>query len=213
MFESSIMKNSTIQVLDNYIESKEQYFFITDSVGIKNNEEVYNVNFIISNKIEQGKKIVPTNITMTEFKKIYKPVFLNCEKILNYHNHLTSESRAGIPQYSLPVFDFIGIFYNHFKDNFDIIKKSKNNDIIFFDNPISINAQSSKNRTGFGWIWEWEYGNGSCIEGTFYGETSQFPIVGYVVKKYGDIIKREKEYRLAWHKDNDYYEREITDLM
>lgn len=213
MFESSIENKSTIKVLDDYIKSKEQYFLITDLVGIKINEEVYKVNFIISNKIEKGKKIVPTNITMTEFKKIYKPDFLNCEKILNYHNHLTSESRAGIPQYSLSVFDFIGIFYNHFKDNFDIIKKSTDNDIIFFDNPISINAQSSKNRTGFGWIWDWEYGNGSYIEGTFYGETSQFPIVGYIAKRYGHITKSVKNYFLTYIEGECCGQYDVTNLM
>ena len=54
--------------------------------------------------------------------------------------------------------------------------------LIYSNNPISINAQSSKNRTGYGNNY---FYNTLIYEGTKYGETSQFPIVGYKISKYG----------------------------
>ena len=64
MFEESIVDTSTIKVLDEYIKSKEQYFYITDIFNVEHNNKIFNVNFIISNKIEIGKEIIQTNITM-----------------------------------------------------------------------------------------------------------------------------------------------------
>lgn len=66
MFESDL-SGSTVKILDQYIASKEQNFFIKDNFNIIFENKIYTINFIISNKIEIGKKIIPTNITMTEF--------------------------------------------------------------------------------------------------------------------------------------------------
>lgn len=57
---------------------------------------------------------------------------------------------------------------------------------VLFDNPISINAQSSSNRTGYGNEY---YYDTLVYEGTKYGETSQFPIIGYKVTFWGEIYK------------------------
>ena len=70
MFKSSIVDISTVKVLDRYIKSNEQYFLITDEFNLRFKGKIYTINFVISNKIEVGKEIISTNITMTDFKKI-----------------------------------------------------------------------------------------------------------------------------------------------
>ena len=75
----------------------------------------------------------------------------------------------------MPVFDFLEMFFKHFENNLNK-QSNKSEDIILFDNPISINAQSSSNRTGYGNEY---YYDTLIYEGTKYGETSEFPIVGY----------------------------------
>lgn len=181
MFESSITDVSTVKILDQYLESKEQYFLIVDNFNIIFKRKIYDVNFVISNKIEVGKQIVSTNITLTEFKKIYGSRFNYLEDILNYKERITDINRTRIPKFTVPVMDFIEIFKNHFEENFD---NSKEDEIIFFDNPISINAQSSKNRTGYGNEYFYDL---LVYEGTKYGETSQFPIVGYIFNVNKDL--------------------------
>ena len=61
------------------------------------------------------------------------------------------------------VVEILNIFCKHFQKHLNLTDT-----IVFFNNPISINAQSSKNRTG-------------------YGATSQFPIVGYKISKIWNI--------------------------
>lgn len=55
---------------------------------------------------------------------------------------------------------------------------------IDLDMPYLLRAQNSKNREGYGWEWDWSYGVGSCTEGTYYGETTRYGIVGIRVTKY-----------------------------
>jgi len=107
MFESTIIDISTVNVLDNYIKSKEQYFIISNGFNIFYNKVIYNIYFIISNKIPIGKEIVKTNITMTEFKKIYGSYFNTLEKYTDYKTNLTNIDRTNIPKLSAPVLDFI----------------------------------------------------------------------------------------------------------
>lgn len=177
MFEESIVDTSTIKVLDEYIKSKEQYFYITDIFNVEYNNKIFNVNFIISNKIEIGKEIIQTNITMTDFKKIFGSYFNSYNRIIEYKKHNSSKDRKSVPKLSLPVYDFLEMFFENFnknvQDNFEDEKT------IYFDNPISINAQSSSNRTGYGNEYYYDM---LIYEGTKYGETSEFPIVGYEVE-------------------------------
>ena len=179
MFESSIIDVSTVNVLNKYIESKEQYFRISNAFNIYyNDNKIYDIYFIISNKVPVGKRIVQTNITLTESKKIYNYNFNKPEKFVIYKKDLTNLDRTSVPKLSAPVLDFIELFFNHFDKN--ISDNHNNDDIIFFDNPISINAQSSKNRTGYGNEYFYDI---LMYDGTKYGETSEFPIVGYQAYK------------------------------
>nr|DAR50442.1 MAG TPA: hypothetical protein [Caudoviricetes sp.] len=180
MFRASI-DGSTVKILDEYIKSQKQYFYITTTLSLIHDNKVFDIHFIISNKIPIDKKIVSTNITMTEFKQLFKDDFYNCYKILNYKNRLEELNRCSTPKLSIAVFDFLDLFYTHFKEHYN---KSKNKDLILFDNPISVNAQSCSNRTGYGNEY---YCDTLMYEGTKYGETSEFPIVGYIPSFYGKI--------------------------
>ena len=187
---ADVITNGTIRAIDNYLASKELYFYIYDKFKINYRNKIYNINFVISNKIEADKKIIPTNITMTDFIKIYGNTYYKCEEILSYKKRITDTNRAAVPKLSLPVFDFLGIFFKHFKTH--INKQPDPEKIIFFDNPISINAQSSNNRTGYGS----EYYYGTLVyEGTKYGETDQFPLVGYTIT-FDDLMT--KYYKYGW---------------
>lgn len=175
MFKSSIVDVSTVKVLDRYIKSNEQYFLITDEFNLRFKGKIYTINFVISNKIEVGKEIIPTNITMTDFKKIYMKYVNDYDKISGYKNYVSDQKRKAVPKISMPVFDFLEMFFKHFENNLNK-QSNKSEDIILFNNPISINAQSSNNRTGYGNEY---YYDTLIYEGTKYGETSEFPIVGY----------------------------------
>lgn len=181
-FKANLFDKGSVKILDEYIKSKKQFFFITTCFNIIHIDKVYQINFIISNKIPVNKKIIPTHITMTEFKKLYGYDYCDCDALINYKNHLSAENRCAIPKLSVPVWDFLQLFYAHFQKNFKLA--TTENDIIFFENPISINAQSSDNRTGYGNEY---YYDTLVYEGTKYGETSQFPIIGYTLSFYGDI--------------------------
>ena len=170
MFEA-YLSGSTVKILDKYIESNEQYFKILDIFKI-----VYDVNFVISNKMIQGTKIVKTNITMTEFKKIFDRIYV-LRDINKYIDNASLLNRTNIPKINLPVYDFILCFYKHLQNNFD---DAMLGELIKFENPISINAQSSDNRTGYGNEY---YYDELVYEGTKYGETSEYPIVGYIINE------------------------------
>lgn len=77
------------------------------------------------------------------------------------------------------VVEILNIFCKHFQKHLNLTDT-----IVFFNNPISINAQSSKNRTGYGNNY---FYNTLIYEGTKYGATSQFPIVGYKISKIWNI--------------------------
>lgn len=109
----------------NTIKSKEQYFYITDIFNVEHNNKIFNVNFIISNKIEIGKEIIQTNITMTDFKKIFGSYFNSYNRIIEYKKHNSSKDRKSVPKLSLPVYDFLEMFLKISIKMFKIILKMK----------------------------------------------------------------------------------------
>lgn len=203
-FEATLFDKGSVKILDEYIKSKKQYFFIDTCFDIIHMDKIYRINFIISNKIPVDKKIVATNITMTEFKKLYGYEYCDCDLLINYRKRLSTENRCSVPKLSVPVLDFLELFYTHFQQNLE--KQKSEDEIILFDNPISINAQSSNNRTGYGNEYYYDI---LMYEGTKYGETSQFPIIGYTISFFGEIRKNT-----IIHIDKDgtysewYYKRE-----
>ena len=55
-------------------------------------------------------------------------------------------------------------------------------EIFYFEKPYHLRAQNSSNRTGYGWEWDWSGGVGDYVEGTMYGETTDYGFVGAYIK-------------------------------
>ena len=65
----------------------------------------------------------------------------------------------------------------------DIVEEYKGKrEIFYFDKPYHLRAQNSSNRTGYGWEWDWSGGIGDYVEGTMYGETTDYGFVGVYIK-------------------------------
>jgi len=171
MYENYITTKSTIKVFDEFLKSDEQYFCIKDNFAFYYNDIYFAINFIISSKTD-NQNILKSNITITDFKKIYTiPHYKDLEQITDCLNHNKEDFKlTNIPKISLPVFDFICTFKDFFVINLFYTKK---NTILKFPIPISINVQSSIDIT---------YGYYSDGSHNFYGDTSQFLIVGYIIK-------------------------------
>lgn len=178
MFERLLGKCGTIKIIDEFKESDEDYFYIKNSLFIQYNEKQYYTHFIIG-KRNNNEQII-TNVTMTDLVDAYKKCITINDKFLNYKDRLTQENRSSVPKLNLPMYDLLTIFYNHFVDFINSGEQYDRDTIILFDKPISINAQSSLNRTGYGNIYRY----GSLVEkGTQYGETGNYPIVGYMIER------------------------------
>lgn len=81
-----------------------------------------------------------------------------------------------------------------------IIDEFIDTDQVFrFSKPYLLRAQSSINRTGYGWEWNWN-SKGDCdvVEGTLYGETTDYYIVGLYIRKesYEDFLLDKKNYKV-----------------
>lgn len=139
MFESMISIEKTINILDEYLKSGEKFFHIKDNFRFSYNQICYSVNFIISAQSTQ-ENIFYSNITMSDFKKIYKIRFQEISKLVKCLDHNSNINLKNIPKISLPVFDFICIFKNFFLEN---IPYNEIDTIIKFPFNIVINAQSS----------------------------------------------------------------------
>ena len=162
-----VFEPGTIYVFDEFIKSGEKYFRINDNFAFFYNDTYYSINFFISQK-EANQDMPKSNITISEFKKIYTISHREeLDKIVNCLDHNRDDFKlVDIPKISLPVFDFICTFANIFIQNMPYNNKS--NTFIEFSIPITLNAQSSKDKL---------YGNYN-----WYGDTSQFLIIGYIVK-------------------------------
>lgn len=55
-------------------------------------------------------------------------------------------------------------------------------EVFYFSKPFLFRAQNSLNRSGYGWNWDWsDQDNPIVMEGTLYGETNDYLIVGIYV--------------------------------
>jgi len=173
MYENYITTKSTIKVFDEFLKSNEQYFCIKDNFAFYYNDIYFAINFIISPK-EDNQNILKSNITITDFKKIYTiPHHKDLEQITDCLNHNKEDFKlTNIPKISLPVFDFICTFKDSFIKNISN-DETRNAIIIKFPIPIVMNAQSSID-TNYGY-----YSDGNH---NFFGDTSKFLIVGYIIK-------------------------------
>ena len=80
----------TIAVFDEFEQSNKKLFKIIDNFNFSLNYIEYSVNFIIS-KSEYSQNIIKSNITLTDFKKIYTLPYCykNLDKVTNPKNKST----------------------------------------------------------------------------------------------------------------------------
>lgn len=95
MYENYISNKSTIKILDDFIKSGEKCFCIKDNFSFYYNEKIYAINFIISQK-EFKQDILKSNITISDFKKIYTiPHHKDLNKIINCLDHNRYDFKVG----------------------------------------------------------------------------------------------------------------------
>lgn len=124
-------------------------------------------------------KCYKSNLTLTDIKKIAK-LFLTEQNI----NELSQKNERLIPLLN----GIIRSFDECYKNNrIDLSKYNENGYIFPFDVPILLGAQILENQTGFGNEY---FGNELVVEGTKYGETTKFLIVGFYAyrEKFNNLI-------------------------
>lgn len=91
----------------------------------------------------------------------------------------------------------VGDLHKHIREELARVKVEDYVDTdvyIKFEKPFHLRAQNKRNRTGYGWEWDWSGGIGDYIEGTLYGETTDYVFAGvYVSSSYSyEPSKRKK---------------------
>ena len=78
----------------------------------------------------------------------------------------------------------------------EIIEQYKDKNVFYkFSKPYLLRAQNSSNRTGYGWEWDWSGGYGDYIEGTLYGETTNYFFAGaYISTEYTYYAEKRKPF-------------------
>lgn len=91
----------------------------------------------------------------------------------------------------------VGELSNHIKEELALVNVEDYVDkdvYIKLKKPFHLRAQNKRNRTGYGWEWDWSNGYGDYIEGTLYGETTDYVFAGiYISSSYTyEQTKRKK---------------------
>ena len=166
MYTNRFINQSTIAILEDYKKSGEELFHIEDNFVFLYNNIYYVINFVICSKRFHMDSI-KSNIILSDFKKLYKLTYLNELSAITNCINVSNLRLKNIPKLSLPVFDFLCKFEKYFIENISS-ETNKLNTLIKFPVTISINAQTNIDR-------EYDYENP-------YGETSEFPLIGYIIR-------------------------------
>lgn len=145
---------STVKLLDEYCSSKKDFLILKNQFWLKNNRTYVSLIITASNNYIDAEKTQPT---MTELKQ-------NSGKIV----HLINCNRLNPLLKEIELID---------KENKSLAEGS----IFAFNCPYLIGGQTSLNRTGYGCEW---IGGGDYIEGTLYGEVTDFMVVGILIGSY-----------------------------
>lgn len=145
---------STVDLLDEFCSSKKEFLILRDQFSVHNNSGY--VSLIITPRYQEI-SVEYTQPTMTELKQnVGKGIhYISCARL----------------QPLLAEIDKIDMKYK------SIPKESK----FAFECPFLIGGQTSDNRTGYGCEW---LGGGDYIEGTLYGEVTDFMVVGITFEGY-----------------------------
>lgn len=169
----------TVKVMDEYDGIGEKYKVVYDRLVIYNenllgrtkNDSVFNYALIIERGNSKG---TVGSITMTNLKSSYLNPFVYVtkeegSKVVLLKEHVNNEITEDV--------------YGEYVDT---------GRPYFFSEPYHLRAQNSRNRSGYGNIY---YGDVLIHEGTKYGETSSYLIVGvYIFKSDGRWGQYDKQW-------------------
>lgn len=141
---------STVNLLDDYCASKKEFLILKNQFLLLNN---YGYVSLIITSYYQELKVECTQPTMTELKQ-------------NVGKRISSISCSRLQPLLKEIQNIDSVHRN-------IPKGSK----FAFNCPFLIGGQTSDNRTGYGCEW---IGGGDYIEGTLYGEVTDFMVVGII---------------------------------
>ena len=160
-FIVSLYENSkTVPIIDNYLDSGKEFLVFKDFFKLDN----YMLSPIIT-ICNKSIRILKSALTITDMKKM--TCWYNTSKGLDWYYDKKSR------EYPLVSCLFA-------------LTPIGNQRALHFEYPCQFNAQGSNNRTG--------YGNEFCgedlvFEGTKYGETTTFYIIGVLIRPYDDYAK------------------------
>lgn len=175
------LSRGSIKMFDGFRESSKETMLIPMYVKTKYKGKHLSFGLLVTKDgVEKYKSIHMKDswITFSEMKKSISA--LPRSFVLDDIETILSKDINEIHNISLSVCKLLIII----KQTLDGKRRIKEKDIIELNPAIVLHAQSSINRTGYGWEWEWDR---LVYEGTLYGETSDFPIVGIYINYYIEL--------------------------
>lgn len=163
------LSGSTVSMLNRFMSQKEEeYMIISDRFCIIGDNKEFYISFVLGKMADVmqilDNKLMHSSIIMSELKKACgKRISIDAVEIKLRIDDLC------LHNITLPVYALL-------KKCFNMIKEEKNinyEQLIRFEKPIDINAQCD-NRGGYNVF-------------QYYGETSSFPLVGFVMFKEKDV--------------------------
>lgn len=179
MFTKSFSKNiSTVKLLDDFDQSEEKELRLMRVLRFYKenilNEKCYELDLYISHAFDVKKQnYIKSRITMSNLKEIAESYI--CLKDITEIRQL---EYCAVPKMSMPIYHFLFNKKKIFMQTIDMMEQigQKQSGKISFEPAIVLNAQNSKNLTGYGS----EYYYGELIyEGTLYGETTTYVITDF----------------------------------
>lgn len=204
--------DKTITLFDYFEKNKnDKYMLLGYEIEVNIKRETCYLYLIVTKRNAGYDSIAMqnSNVTISDIKKLSSSQTINIK--LDDIKKIVNKPISFSPNISLPIYRLLLIIADIVKKNGievkrqkefpyvnEIISKNKSENVIDiqipsgyegyyansillpFIDPILLRAQNSNNRTGYGWIWEW---NTVTYEGTYYGETTGYPIVGCYITK------------------------------
>ena len=186
--------------LNYFLDVDQDYLVLGNPFQTYYNDVKYEIHFVFSKEIQKGTEVVFTNITISDFKKIielnggskkwYSGKIKPLQLFADYKEYITETDRRMVPNVSVAVLDFLQMFSDSFTK---IDNPMECKELISFERPILIYAQSKKNKNSryeyfeyYGWDDDDEYfiKRRGITTGVKYGDISSIPLIGYFVGSY-----------------------------
>lgn len=171
------LSGSSVSMLNKFMQQQdEEYMIISDRFYIVGYGKEFYISFVLGKMVDYShildNKLISSSIIMSDLKRA-------CEQKVNIEitdKKLEDEgTNLCFPKITLPVYALLKKCYKI------ALSENKHEKLIRFEKPIDINAQCDIR------------GNQSVFQ--YYGDTSSFPLIGFVM-----FEKREVPYRYDYNK-------------